>query len=167
MRKLFESRFKSALIWGFVAVAFTAPVAWAENVMTVIATGGNAPVEYSYTLDDLDAMAQVEIVTSNEFSDGAMTYSGPLARDVIPALDEGQFTTVLVSAINDYQIEIPLSDFIEYDVVLSTRVNGKRLSRRDKGPIWIMYPIDAHPELRNALINSRLIWQAVKMELQP
>ena len=44
--------------------------------------------------------------------------------------------------------------------------DGKKLSRRDKGPLWLMYPISDHAEL-NATRSTipRLIWQVVRIEL--
>ena len=42
--------------------------------------------------------------------------------------------------------------------------DGKKLSRRDKGPLWLMYPISDHDELKDALYIHRLIWQVVRIE---
>ncbi len=44
--------------------------------------------------------------------------------------------------------------------------DGERLSLRDKGPLWLMYPIDDHAELQDPLYNVRLIWQLTSMELR-
>ena len=58
------------------------------------------------------------------------------------------------------------SGVTDYDVILAMWANGVRLSRRDKGPIWLMYPLDDHPELSEAKYSSRLVWQLVRMELK-
>lgn len=106
---------------------------------------------------DLEAMPQREIVTTTEFTDGAVAFSGPLARDV---LDPPSGAAVAVmTALNDYAVEVPLKDFMDFDVVLAIRMNGERMSRRDKGPIWLMYPLDDHAELRQPVYVNRLIWQ--------
>ena len=78
------------------------------------------------------------------FTDGALEFSGPLARDVIDAVGVGDATVAVVTAANDCSIEIPIEELLKYDVILATSVDGKRLSLRDKGPIWIMYPLDQH-----------------------
>ena len=44
--------------------------------------------------------------------------------------------------------------------------NGERLSRRDKGPIWLIYPLDDHEELKDPVYTIRLIWQLTAMELR-
>ncbi len=51
-------------------------------------------------------------------------------------------------------------------MILALRTNGARLTIRDKGPIWLMYPLDDHAELRDPVYNSRLIWQLTTMELR-
>jgi hypothetical protein len=45
------------------------------------------------------------------------------------------------------------------------QANGKRLSLRDKGPIWLIYPLDDHAELQDPYYTIRLVWQLTKMEL--
>ena len=42
--------------------------------------------------------------------------------------------------------------------------DGKPLSRREKGPLWLMYPISDHAELRDPIYLRRLIWQVVRIE---
>ena len=36
---------------------------------------------------------------------------------------------------------------------------------RDKGPLWIMFPFDAKPELKSELIYSQSVWQLRKMTI--
>jgi len=67
-------------------------------------------------------------------------------------------------AVNDYSVTVPFSDLEKYEVVLATEMNGERLSVRNRGPIWLMYPLDGHRELRGSVYNDRLIWQLVRIE---
>ena len=45
-------------------------------------------------------------------------------------------------------------------------MNGKRLSLRDKGPIWVIYPMTDNKELQDPAYNQRLVWQLVKIEVK-
>ena len=56
--------------------------------------------------------------------------------------------TVRFTAANDYFVDIPTSDFRDYDAILAMEADGETLSRREKGPLWLMYPISDHAELR-------------------
>jgi hypothetical protein len=116
------------------------------------------------SLDDLAALPQVEIRTENEFSDGVVSYRGPLVRDVLDELGLGRLQAVRFVAVNDYYVDIPTSDFAEYDAILAMEADGKPLSRRDKGPLWLMYPISDHAALRDPVYLRRLIWQVVRIE---
>lgn len=116
------------------------------------------------TLDDLMALPQTTVVTENEFSDGPVAYRGPLARDVLDQLDLMQFAVVRFVAANDYYVEIPTEDLRRYDVILAIEADGAPLARREKGPLWLMYPISDNHELRDPLYIHRLIWQVVRIE---
>ena len=59
-------------------------------------------------------------------------------------------STVRFIAANDYYVDIPTEDFADYDAILAMEADGKPLSRRDKGPLWLMYPISDHAELQRS-----------------
>ncbi|QDL94160.1 hypothetical protein FDP22_20105 (plasmid) [Paroceanicella profunda] len=111
-------------------------------------------------------MPQVSVNTSNEFVDGVTEFTGPLARDVIGLIGRGTATKARLTAVNDYTVELDLAEFEKYDVIFALAMNGERLSLRDKGPIWVIYPMDDYAELQDPSYNNRLIWQLVKVELK-
>jgi hypothetical protein len=134
----------------------------AETLLTVHPGGGASSVELSRA--DLAALPQGEVLTSNEFVDGEALFRGPLAREVLKSCGSRVPETVTMTAVNDYQIEVPTSEFFAYRVILATEMDGVELSSRDKGPIWMIYPMSGHAELRDPVFNSRLIWQLIKMD---
>jgi hypothetical protein len=116
------------------------------------------------TLEELAALPQVTLVTENEFSDGKVTYRGPLMRDLLEQFGLDQVDAVRLTAANDYFVDIPTGDFRTYDAILAMQADGKPLSRRDKGPLWLMYPLSDHAELNDPVYFRRLIWQVVRIE---
>ncbi|MCB1354567.1 MAG: molybdopterin-dependent oxidoreductase [Rhodobacteraceae bacterium] len=126
---------------------------------------GTETVEFS--MSELEALPQSTIVTSNEFTDGEATYRGPLVLDVLEHLGLERAKSLRFIAANDYYVDIPASDFRRYNAILAMEVDGKKLGRRDKGPLWLMYPISDHAELRgDPVYITRLIWQVVRIEAQ-
>jgi len=119
-----------------------------------------------YTEQELKTLPQVTIRTRTEFTDGVVTFVGPLVRDLIAPIDKGKGTTLHLTAVNDYAVDIPIRDVTKYDVILAMSANGKRLSVRDKGPLWLMYPMDDFPELQDASYNAKLIWQLSTAEIR-
>jgi hypothetical protein len=138
------------------------PAVAAETVLELVGAG-RAQVR-ALTLTDLAALPQVTVRTENEFSDGVVAYRGPLVRDVLAELGLDRLRAVRLVAANDYYVDIPTSDFADFDVILATEADGMPLSRRDKGPLWLMYPISDHAALRNPVYLRRLIWQVVRIE---
>ncbi len=139
--------------------------AFAQDIFSVIGPDGTAVK--SYSLEQLDALEQTTYVTKNPFIDGTSEFSGPLARVVLA--DAGQDmpkdAQLTVMAINDYKIDLPVSEILDFDVMLATRRDGETMSLREKGPIWIMYPISDNAELEDEAINSRLVWQLKSIQI--
>ena len=134
-----------------------------EAVLTVI----NTLTDTEVTLSDAELMAlpQATVNTENEFVDAMTAFQGPLGRDVLALAGEGG-SMVILTAVNDYAVEVPIEDFVNYDVVFAMSADGVAFSRRDKGPIWVVYPMSDHAELQDPVYNARLIWQLVKVEIK-
>lgn len=148
------------------AVLMMATSAAADAILTVV-SGDSGEVLASYELEDLDAFPQVTFETGNPFVDGTVQYSGPLMRDVLQSVRTPVDGTAVLelTALNDYSIEFPVADAINYDVILATRADGEVMSVRNKGPVWVMYPLDQNPELASEDYQGRLIWQLARIEL--
>jgi hypothetical protein len=116
------------------------------------------------SLEALEALPQTTVVTENEFANGKVAYRGPLVRDVLSQLGLDGVSEVRLVAANDYFVDIPTEDFRAYDAILAMEADGQPLSRRDKGPLWLMYPISDHAELNDPIYLRRLIWQVVRIE---
>lgn len=113
----------------------------------------------------LDQLPVHEIKTHTPWYDEAKTFRGPLLQDVLAKVGAtGKQLTI--TALNDYSVQVPTSDAEQYQVILARTMNGKPLSVRDKGPLFLVYPFDQYPELQNKLYYGRAIWQisAIKVE---
>jgi len=152
-----------AFISAMAALAMPLPAMAQSPVLTVSNTVSGKTI--TLTEADLKALPQVVIHTENEFVDAMTAFEGPLARDVLALAGEGG-STVVLSAVNDYAVDVPIEDFINYDVVLAMSADGVPFSRRDKGPIWVIYPMSDHADLQDPVYNARLIWQLVKVEIK-
>jgi hypothetical protein len=112
----------------------------------------------------LERLPQRSIRTETPWYSGARSFSGPLLRDVLAAAG-ARGKTLRVVALNDYRVEIPPDDPQRFDVILARQLDGKAMSVREKGPLFVMYPFDAQPQLRSAVYFSRCIWQLRSIEL--
>jgi len=103
--------------------------------------------------------------TTTPWTDGRPVFRGVLARDLLAAIEaEGEMVRAI--ALNDYRYDIPLSDFARYPVLIAYEMNGEPLSVRDKGPLWIVYPLDQFSELRNSKTRRKMVWQLDELQVR-
>lgn len=67
--------------------------------------------------------------------------------------------TVHVVALDGYAVDLPRGDFAKYPALFATEIDGKKLSVRDKGPAWIIYPVSDFKELDDPVFEARSVWQ--------
>jgi hypothetical protein len=123
----------------------------------------NAEARFDRTM--LEKLGVRTLRTSTTWTTGTKTFEGVLARDVMAATG-AKGTEVRAVALNDYAVVIPLADFDRYDVLLAFRMDGQDLTPRDKGPLWVVYPRDAHRELVDAKFDARWAWQLKRLEVK-
>ncbi|MCC5978612.1 MAG: molybdopterin-dependent oxidoreductase [Salinarimonas sp.] len=124
---------------------------------------GDAPV--TLTRSDLEALQSHTIETHTVVTDGVRRFEGPLMRDLLAHVG-ADGDEVVALALNDYEITIPIADFENYDVLAALEMDGERLSPRDRGPIWIVYPRDDHAALQDIRYDYRWVWQLESLEVR-
>ena len=133
-----------------VAAALPAPIGPVVLTLTGRVANRNAGDAAAFDMAMLEALPQHEIVAPTPWFDEPRRFGGPLLRDVLAAAG-ATGTTLKASALNNYRVEIPFDDAVRHDVVLARLLDGKPMSVREKGPLFVMYPFDRRPELRNAV----------------
>jgi hypothetical protein len=156
-----------ALLAAFAVMLGPCPAIAADDSETLLEVTGQIADEAGARFDRqaLQTMPQHRVTTSTPWTDGVSVFEGPRLCDLLEQV--GADGTVLrARALNDYAVEIPISDCERYPVILALTRDGERLSRRDMGPIWIVYPRDEFPELQLETINARWIWQLTELEVR-
>lgn len=123
-----------------------------------IATGSR-----SFDLAQLDALPQLTFRTSTPWTEGQITFSGPPLRIVLLHADVGELESFVAHALNRYVIEFDPEDIEEDYPIIATRMDGKPLSKRTLGPLWVLYPYDLDSRYRTEDIYSHSIWQLVRI----
>lgn len=157
-----------ALIWVPANPTSAEPLNAPENEVVLVVTGDieatNDGDAAKFDLDMLRALGPTEVKTSTIWTEGEQTFVG-VSLDALMAavgVDEG---VIRASAINDYTVEIPVSDAVEGGPIVAYELNGDTMSVREKGPLWVIYPYDANSDYRSELIYGRSIWQLDRFEI--
>ena len=167
-----------AWLMGWAVLMFSAPlVGLADSVdeldvpngPVILTVSGNIDLtnvgsEAQFDRAMLAALPQYEFDTSTPWTEGRSHYSGPLMRDLL-ALLSSDSDVVHVSALNGYEDEIPVSDFIEHDVILAIEKNGEAIPIREYGPLWVLYPFDQDEVLLSEKIRFRAVWQVMHINV--
>lgn len=106
----------------------------------------------------LQSLPVRQFTTATIWQDGPVEFTGVSLRDLLDHTG-ATGTAIEAVALNDYSVEIPVDSITEDAPIVAYHMDGKEMSPRDKGPLWIVYPYDAAPEYRTEVVYSRSIWQ--------
>lgn len=117
-----------------------------------------------FDLQLLESLEQQQIITQNPWIAGSNVYRGPLGRALIKAVGAEQASLMRITSLNGYITEIPVSDFMKYDIIFALQKNGETLKIRDRGPLFVIYPFNQHPHLNTQKHYNRSAWQVKSIE---
>ena len=157
------------LLGGLLCLAMIGLPATAAKQVILQVSGkvetSNGSRALSFDVAELEGIGIARVQTSTPWTDGRPVFEGVLISDLLKAVGaEGE--TIVAIALNDYRVEIPMSDFMKFPVLLAYKMDGERLQVRDKGPLWIVYPQDDFPELKTKQVQSRWVWQLRELAIR-
>ncbi len=154
---------------GFVAAplaAETLPPPTGEVILSVtgdisVRNDGDSAV---FDMDMLRGMGEVTFATTTPWTEGVQEFTGVSLHTLAERLGVAS-GSIKATAINDYAIDIPVTDAVEGGPILAYLQNGKPMSVRYNGPLWLVYPYDLNEAYRSEVIYSRSIWQLVRLDV--
>ena len=150
-------------------VAFAGPLGapTGKVVLTIAGKIGerNSPQGVQLDMAMIEKLPQHSFTTLTPWEKQPIQFTGPLLRDVLAAV-KAQGTVIKAMALNDYQSSIPVEDATKFDMVMAVKMNGQPIPVKTKGPLFIVYPYDAKPELRSAVYYERSPWQVKSLTLE-
>jgi len=126
----------------------------------------NSGADAAFDLAMLEALPGRSPTMETPWTDGKVTFSGPFLRAVLNAAGASG-TRLRVRALNDYAVTLPASDAQSFDMIVATKLNGKTMSVRDKGPTMLVYPFDLDSKIYTETYFSRSVWQIKDIEILP
>lgn len=134
-------------------------------ILTVFGDISVTNIENTVSFDrkNLLALEATTFETSTIWTEGVHSFTGVSLHTLadLLGLQNGHF---FATAVNDYSVEIPLSDAVEGGPIIAYSIDGKEMSLRDKGPLWVIYPYDSNTDFRSEVVYSRSIWQLDRLE---
>lgn len=169
-------------IMSFLRGAVLAPTLWLGAALTlaaeplptptdtvIITVSGNIGQTNRDGVAEFDmagfaSLGSETIKTGTIWTDGVTEFRGVPLKTFVERL-EAKGSILRIWALNDYTVDVPFADAVTDGPILAYEANGKPLSVRDKGPIWLLYPFDSNPDYQTEVIYARSIWQIERMEV--
>ncbi|SPF80053.1 oxidoreductase [Pseudoprimorskyibacter insulae] len=146
-----------------ISVMFVATFATAQEVLlTVVDNSKEIRAEFSEA--DLLAIEQQSFTTSTIWTEGEIEFSGPSVKDILAAAGASD-GDLLMTALNDYTVEVPRDAIAGNIPIVALRKDGEPYGVREKGPLWVVFPYDDSANYRTEAVFSYSIWQLVKIEV--
>lgn len=121
-------------------------------------TRTNEPGRAVFDLAMIEALGLREVVTPTPWTDGPQRFSGIDPRALLAAVG-ATGRELEATALDDYRAVVPVEDLERYPMLLATRVDGRPMRVRERGPLWLIYPWGTHPETAEQPYRGRAIWQ--------
>ncbi|MDD9739626.1 MULTISPECIES: hypothetical protein [Marinovum] len=158
----------------FLAMACAVPAARAElsapegRVLLTVSgdiSATNTEDMAEFDRDMLMALDWREIETFTSFTEGPQVFAGPTLASVLAAA-QARGDTLTVTALNDYAVSFPRDLAVRHGALLAMDHAGRPMRIRDKGPIWIVFPL-TETEAADAPFDNQMVWQLAKVHVGP
>ncbi len=149
-----------------LAISFASAAYADEVLLTVSGDVGLNGNNNTWTFDRkaLEALPNKSIDTTTIWTEGTQSFEG-VSLDVLLDHVQAEQGIIRAVALNDYAVTIPTSDATDGGPIVAYSRDGKAMSVRDKGPLWIIYPYDANEAYQSEEIYARSIWQLNRLEV--
>ncbi|MGV1795316.1 hypothetical protein [Rhizobium sp. A37_96] len=125
-------------------------------------SAGNA---YEMSEREFLALSTSTVTTSTPWTPKS-DFTGPLLSKLLGET-EAEGKKLRLTAFDNFSVEVDAAYLEKYGTILATSKNGTRLTIRDFGPIFVMYPRDSFKdELDTPAAASYLVWQLCGIEVE-
>jgi hypothetical protein len=113
-----------------------------------------------FDLATLESLGLIRFTTLTSWTTEPAAFEGVLLSALLDVVGADPAATSLdLIALNDFESPAPIADGRKWPVMLALKRDGEYMSRRDRGPVWVIYPQHAYPELGQREYISRWVWQ--------
>ncbi|MBA2380926.1 MAG: molybdopterin-dependent oxidoreductase, partial [Chloroflexi bacterium] len=114
---------------------------------------------------DLEHMGLIRYTARDPWLEADLEFTGLLLTDLLAASGAAtDATTLRITALDDYQVDLSIADARRWPIMLATRTGGHPMSIEEKGPTRIVFPGD--PSIDVLKHKDLWIWQITTIEVR-
>ncbi|OLQ90911.1 hypothetical protein BIY21_02575 [Vibrio ponticus] len=72
--------------------------------------------------------------------------------------DDNTFAVTFL-ALNDYAATSTVDDIRKFSPIVAVKMNGEPMKIRHKGPYWLIFNLNKHPEIDHIGYHAQMVWQ--------
>lgn len=135
-----------------------------EPILTI---DGSVSSSDGFKLDlaSLQQLGAQTFKTSTIWTEGELIFTGVPLKALIEEAG-GAGTTVVAEALNGYAVEIPVAELEDNVPIVAYFIDNETFSRRDKGPLWVVYPYDSDDRFKTETAYAYSIWQLHRLTVK-
>lgn len=140
-----------------------------EVILTVTGAIDNKNTIDAATFDisTLEKLGLVQYKVSDPWLNAENTYTGVLVSDFLKFVGAARSaSTLTLTALDDYQVDIAIADLQKWPVLLATQVNGEYITIDNNGPTRIIFPYDTYPDIDPVAYKDLWIWNIKGIEVR-
>ena len=118
----------------------------------------NSPEGAAFDMEMLQALPATSFETTTTWTEGPHTFEGVPLKALLDAVG-AEGGKIAATALNSYSVDIPLDAVEDAAPIIAYHIDGETFSRRDKGPLWIVFPYDSSDKYQSELVYGWSIWQ--------
>jgi len=143
------------------------PMPAGEIVLTISGDISNTNDNETITLDieSLEAMGLVSYEVDDPWEQERVAYTGVLLSDLLQVAGASDSTTeIFATALDGYEIPIPIGETEAWPVLIATQSNGSYMSIESSGPTRIIFPFERHDDVTAA--RNMSVWNLESLEIR-
>ena len=136
------------------------PMDLLDAELVVIRSDGT---EQRYSPRTLETFATYRLRTTTPWREDPADFEGVLLSDVLKDNGLNSMSAIRVTAENDFGATLQRDLWQSVPILVATRVDGRPLSRRERGPIQFVVGADAYAA-SDLVTEAHLVWMAARIE---
>lgn len=126
--------------------------------------------QMDFTLSELQALTQSDITTAHPWSIAPQHYHGVDMNALFGLLfNHRRVLSIQLEALNDFSVAVDWSQIEAFSPILAWQEDEQVMTRRNKGPLWLVLPFDQVPKVQQADFLHFMVWQlrAIRVSSEP
>ncbi|MGP8308608.1 oxidoreductase [Vibrio sp. YIC-376] len=127
----------------------------------------SSPTQVTITLklEDIQSLPETTYSADLPWDKGMAEFTGVKLSTLLTHVYGDVPEQIDISGLNNYHAPVTRQDILRYQPILAYKKDKHYIKIRDKGPYWVIYPLNLYPELNRTQYHAQMVWQVNEFKL--